>query len=121
MLVPEEDLIEFCFLKRLDHPVRVPEEVDIKRILKIVFCSLKHGSVERVGRSVVDKWPVSEPLLQLPVKLLRGPTAALELFHLGFGLNRVVAFDFHQGAKRAFEPVTLGAGERGLSFTQSVE
>src|SRR5262249_12785103 len=77
--------------------------------------------MQSVRRSFVDQQPLANPLLQLPIKLLRGPTAALAVFNLGFRLSRVIAFDLHQRAESAFEPVAFRAGESCFSFTQSIE
>src|SRR5262249_4399803 len=121
MLVPEEHLLETRFFKRMDHAVRMPQEMDVSSIFKIRLPALQHVSIEGVRRRLVYKRSLSKPSLQRSIKLFCRQTVRFEALHDFAGFKSVASFYLHDRPYGSFKRKAVWPRERGLSLAESVE
>src|SRR6476619_8587303 len=99
LCVTKENLIEFCLFKRMNHAVRMAQEMYVVRVLEVNLSTFHDARVKSIGRGFIDQHAVSDPLLHEPVEFFGRKVALFQSAHGICSLFRAAAFDLHDGAQ----------------------
>ena len=116
MFFQEHHLMQAILLKRANHRVRVSHQLDIQGILEIALSFSERIQVHRIGWRFVHKYPITDPILQHLVKLLRRVSLALVDFDNLLRFFGVAALSLHNGPDRPLCPQTESPRESRASF-----
>ena len=115
------ELIELGLFEGSDHSVWMSDQVDVDRILKVLFGAPERFGVRGVEGGLFDQDPLSQPVLQHSIVRLGRQLLVFELAHQALDLFETLMCELHQAAQVAFAQKVLGPRKPDPSVGQVVE